>query len=173
VTIPTSPEIGDLRIRFEVVRPGQVVSVMSGQFANELRPFKTGPTTEANWLEMGTVSKDDMLRSQEDRSNMMTWLMRLGGMLMMFIGMLLMMRPLTALAGMVPILGRVVGFAAFAIALLVSLALSLATIAVSWVFARPIIGIPLLAVSLALAIGAIVFLIRRRTPADAFGTAGR
>jgi hypothetical protein len=163
VEVPAEAQVGDLRISFTVTRPGHVVTVMAKQSGDALVAYGTGQTTEANWLDMDALDKEQVLKKRTEESNMFTWLLRVAGVAMMFFGVLLMMRPLTALANFVPILGSIVGFFAFVIALLVSLVLSLITIAVSWVFVRPIVGIPLLLVAVALAVVAIVLIVRHRT----------
>lgn len=170
VSVPSEPEIGDLRITFQVTRPGCDVSVISGQSGDTLTPYDTVPgANPQNDLRMGVMDSKKMLDLQQSESDTFTWLMRIGGFVMMFFGILLIMRPLTALAEMVPILGSIVGFGAFIIALLVAGALSLLTIAISWVAVRPLVGIPMVIVGVLLIGGAIYVMIKRSKQKPAEG----
>jgi hypothetical protein len=159
--VPSQAGIGDIRITLTLTRPGHDVSVISGQAGDTLSPYKTGETTEQHDLQMGVMNAAKMLDIQQAQSDTFTWCLRGGGFALMFFGVLLIMRPLTALADMVPILGSIVGVGAFIIAFLVAAALSLLTIAVSWVFVRPWIGIPMVIVAVLLIGGAVYFMIQR------------
>lgn len=162
VEVPSSPEVGDIRISFQQAPPGQKVSVISGQKGGKLMAYEVMPGYPQNYLYMGELSADQILDKEVSKSNFMTWVWRIGGCLMMFFGLLLIMRPITALADFVPFLGGIVGGIAFLIAGLVSFALSFITIAVSWVVVRPMIGIPLLIVAVALLAGAIYLIAKSR-----------
>lgn len=116
-----------------------------------------------NYLYMDKLSADEMLDKEVDKSNFWTWVWRGVGCLMMFFGLLLIMRPVTALADFVPILGGIVGGIAFLFAGLVAVALSFITIAISWLFVRPLIGVPLLLVAVALLAGAIYLIVKSKS----------
>jgi len=162
VKVPSSAEVGDIRITFQQAPPGLKVSVISGQKGDKLEAFPVMPGYNQNDLRMGEKTADQIFDMQVNESNFMTWVWRIVGCLMMFFGLLLIMRPVTALADFVPFLGGIVGGIAFLIAGLVSFALSFITIAVSWVVVRPMIGIPLLIVSVALLAGAIYLIAKTR-----------
>lgn len=166
VEVPASPHIGDLKITFEVSPPAQAVSVISGQKDGRLAAYEVMKGYSQNELRMGTLTAAEQLQKQEDESNFMTWVWRVVGCFMMFIGLLLITRPITALANFVPFLGGIVGFAAFLVAGLLAVGLSLITIAISWVAVRPLIGIPLVLVSVALLGAAIFFLAKSRKSSE-------
>ena len=62
----------------------------------------------------------------------------------MFCGFKLISAPLAVVADVLPIAGSIVGIGTGIVSFLLSAPLSLITIAVAWVFYRPLIGIPLL-----------------------------
>jgi hypothetical protein len=64
----------------------------------------------------------------------------------MFIGLSLVLKPLSVLADVLPILGDIVGIGTGVIAFLVALVLSAATVAVAWILYRPLLAIGLLAI---------------------------
>lgn len=159
VEVPSSPEVGDMRIRYTMVRPGLTVSVISGQSGDTLKPWPAGKIF-INYLAMETYSAPQLINKMQSESDTKTWIIRVVGVLMMFFGVLLILRPITALAEMVPILGSIVGAGVLLTAALASVALSLITIGVSWIFVRPIYGIPMLVAALVLL--GLLFVMRRR-----------
>ena len=88
---------------------------------------------------------------------MMTWILRLVGFFLMFAGFNLLFGPFDTLIRMIPIVGAVIDFGTTLIAGLLAIALSFITIAIGWIFYRPLIGILLLLVGFA-AIGGMIFL---------------
>ena len=68
----------------------------------------------------------------------------------MFIGFVMLMRPLAVLADVIPMFGSLVGVGTGLIALLLAGAGSLITISFAWIFYRPLLGIGLLAIAAAL-----------------------
>jgi hypothetical protein len=69
---------------------------------------------------------------------------------------MMVLRPISVVGAVVPILGQVLGAGLGLVCLLVTVILSLVTIGAAWIFYRPLLGIGLLAV----AAGAL-FLLRR------------
>ena len=68
---------------------------------------------------------------------------------MMFFGLLLVMGPLTTIAGAVPFFGSLVGLGVGLTAFVLASVLSMLTVAVAWIFVRPLAGGLLLVVALA------------------------
>ena len=70
------------------------------------------------------------------------------GIFLTILGLYLLFSPIIAMLTWIPLVGSLLGsvasFAAFIFAILVGLTLSCLTIAIAWVFFRPLIGIPLL-----------------------------
>lgn len=87
----------------------------------------------------------------------------------MLVGIALLASPLTWLASVLPFLASIVGFAAFGIALIAAVPLTLLTIALSWLAFRPLIagGLIVAAVVLTLAIRRLVPRRRSAAPAPA------
>jgi hypothetical protein len=139
---PATPAIGDLRVTHEVALPGPV-SVIAVQSGNTFNPFtaKAGGTIEM--LSTGTVTAESMFAEAHASNKILTWVLRLVGTLVMFIGFTLLFRPLSVLADVVPFIGNIVGVGTGFVALLLSVPLSLLTISVAWIVYRPLIGIPL------------------------------
>lgn len=76
----------------------------------------------------------------------------------MFIGLMLITKPISVLADVLPFLGDLVEMGLGLVAGLLTIAGSCLVIGFAWVFYRPLIGVPLLV----LALGAIVMLFLKR-----------
>jgi hypothetical protein len=154
---PSNPEVGDMRIRFEVGEPGPI-TVVSGQTGDTFKPYTSKEIKKGLQLvENGKKTADEMFTSAEKSNAMLTWVLRFVGWLLMFIGLSMVFRPLSVLADVIPFIGSAIGFASTAVAFLFSGFFALVTIAVAWVVARPLLGIALLTVA-GLMCGGVIFL---------------
>jgi hypothetical protein len=145
---PGSPEVGDMRIRFRYVQP-QMISVVARQASNGLQPYETSNGETVQLLRYGAVSPEAMFASAQRGNRIVTWLLRFLGFFLMFWGLKAVVKPLSVLADVLPLLGNLVASGTGAIAFLGALALSSLTVAVAWLYYRP--GIALILVLLAVA----------------------
>jgi hypothetical protein len=100
-------------------------------------------------LHVGTHTAEAMFKSEHSKNNVLTWILRVGGFVVMWLGLAMALNPLKVLADVVGILGDIAGVGIGLVSGLVALVLSLATIAVAWLFYRPVLGGALLAVAAA------------------------
>lgn len=145
-------QIGDTRIQWTVVKP-QEVSIISQQTGDTFRPYQTKAGDPLDMLSDGNVSAEMMFKKAEEAAVMRTWLIRLGGFLMMAIGLFMIGGPLVAVVDFLPFLGDLLSVGVALFAGLVAAALSLVTIAVAWIFYRPVLGVVLLVVAVGLIVG--------------------
>lgn len=152
---PGSPAIGDVRITWRAVLPAKV-SVLALQSDGMLDTYRG--TSGGTFLELsyGEATLESHVQAAQSKENLMRWGIRVGGFLMMFIGVRMLLGVIKALAMVVPFLGAIVGFGIGIVAFLVALPCALMTIAVAWIAVRPLIGIPLLIVS----VGCLFLLVR-------------
>lgn len=153
---PASPEIGDIRVTFQKV-PATPVSIVAKQVQNTFEPYTSKNGGKLELLEIGTFSAEAMFTQAQADNRTMTWLIRGGGFLLMWIGLGMMLKLLSVLADVLPFLGNIIGAGTSLIAGLVAAVLSLITVAVAWVVYRPLLGVALLAAALA-----IVFVVRSK-----------
>jgi len=99
-----------------------------------------------------------MIKMAEDENTTLTWILRLVGFGVMAFGIYLIFKPIVVFADVIPFLGSLVSVAVAIGAGLAALCLSLITIAIGWVFYRPLIGIAILVVA-GLAFGGLAFLV--------------
>lgn len=143
--IPLIPQIGDMRINYSIVRP-QIVSVISKQIGDTFEPYKTKTDTEIDRLESGEHSANAMFSQMEKENTMRTWFVRIGGFILMALGIGMIFKPISTLGDVVPILGNILGMGIGVLAFIVALLLSLVTIAIAWVAYRPLLGLIILGV---------------------------
>jgi uncharacterized membrane protein len=98
-------------------------------------------------------SAADMFKAAEDENRMLTWVLRLIGAAVMFFGFVLILNPLVVVADVVPFVGSILGAGAALVALVLTIALGSAIIALAWLWYRPLLAVGALAIGLAIAFG--------------------
>ena len=142
---PSNPQIGDLRINYSVINP-QMVSVISKQIGDTFEAYATKTETEINRLESGEKSAAAMFSQMEKENIMRTWFVRIGGFILMALGIGMIFKPISTLGDVIPVLGSILGMGFGVLAFIVALLLSLVTIAIAWIAYRPVLGLILLGV---------------------------
>jgi hypothetical protein len=159
---PGAPRVGDLRISFGVVASGPA-SVIARQAGDGFAPYQTRAGDRLFMLQPGTTPAADMIREAEQGNRILTWVLRVVGLVVMFIGFALLFAPLSVVASVIPPLGSLVGFATGLVALVLTMLAGPLVIAVAWFAYRPLVGGAVLVAGLGLAFGA-SRLLRRRPP---------
>jgi len=152
---PSSPQIGDTRISYEVVRPGDisVVAAQSGDGFSEYRADNGGTIL---LVSDGRVPAAEMFEGAQSANRMLLWILRGVGLFVLIAGFGLILRPLRVLADVLPPVGAVVGMGIGLVSLLLGLLVGGVVIALAWFAVRPILSIGILAV-----VGGAVFLLWR------------
>jgi Transmembrane protein 43 len=152
---PAKPAIGDVVVRFRVVRGGPV-SVVARQVRSTFEPYHAAAGGSVFLLEEAVASASAMFESAQAANTMITWVLRAVGFFMMFLGLSLVFRPIAVFGDVVPLVGRLLGAGVGLFAALVAAVLSFVTIAVAWFVYRPLLSFVLVA----LAAGALALLVR-------------
>jgi Transmembrane protein 43 len=145
---PGAPQVGDVRISFEVVNP-ETASLIGVQTGETFVAYQAEAGDSILMVEEGTHTADEMFKAAQAANTVMTWIIRAGGFLMMFIGLIAVFKPLSVFADVVPLFGTMLGAGLGIFSFLLAAALSTVTIAVAWIFYRPLLGIGLLVLALA------------------------
>jgi hypothetical protein len=143
---PAAPEIGDITVSFRMVSPTNI-SIIAGQSGNSFAPYKTSVGREIDILKTGTHTAASMFEAAQESNALWTWILRLVGFVVMFIGFKLVFKPLVVIADVLPFLGGIVSVGTGLVSFLIAGPLSLVTIAIAWIFYRPLLGIVLLVVA--------------------------
>jgi len=135
---PANPQIGAFHVHYNIIRP-MILSVIGKQNNASLEPYSTR-NGSIQLLEAGTVGADDMFSDAKTSNSFITWLVRFGGFFLMWLGARLVFGPIAALGDVVPFIGNLLGAGIGLITGIASLVLSTITIAIAWIFYRPLIG---------------------------------
>ncbi len=157
---PSNPKVGDLKVSYQTVS-ADTLSVVSGQSGDSFAPFETKAGGTIDMAMTGKHTAAEMFASAQGDNVVLTWVLRLVGLVLSVIAFSMILRPLSVLADVIPLIGNIVEGATGFMSFLMGLAVSAVTIAIAWVFFRPLIGIALLVV----AAGAIYGITKLRTPA--------
>ncbi len=164
---PGNPQVGDVRITWTMIPAEMPVSVVAVQTGTTFAPYVAQSSAADGYtvdlLETGIKTKEEMFQNAEDANTMMTWILRVVGWLMMYVGLRMVFKPLEVLSDVLPILGDLVGIGTGILAFLIATPVALVTVAIAWLFYRPILGIILLAA----AVGLVVLLFKKRAAAKA------
>ena len=158
---PGAPQIGDVRIKWSYIPDTMPISVAACQQGNTFTPFVAENGKQVSLLEMGTKSKDVMFQNAKDNNTMWTWIWRFVGWFIMYIGLKMILQPISVLGDVLPILGNILEFGLGLISFIVSAVTALIVIAVAWIAYRPVLGILILAA----AAGLVVLLMKKKKQA--------
>jgi hypothetical protein len=157
---PAAPEVGDVRVRFRYV-PEQTISVIARQTGDRLDAYPTRAGDPLLLVSSGEVSADHMFAEAHAANTALTWVLRFIGFLLMWLGLGLIFKPLSVLMDVIPLFGTIVGKGIGFVTFIIAAVLALATIAIAWLFYRPLLGVALL-----VAAGGLVYwlVVKRRKP---------
>ncbi len=153
---PAAPAVGDVRVSFSIVNPAEV-SLVGVQTGETFAPYQAEAGDTVLLVEEGVRTAAQMFKSAQDRNAVLTWFLRAGGFFLFFLGTFLIFRTIAVVADVLPIFGTMLGAGIGLFAVLIAFVLSSITIAVAWIFVRPVLGVTLLI----LAGGAAFWLLKR------------
>ncbi len=125
-------EVGDLRVSYQVVMADQEMTVFGALNGQNISVYTNDNGDSLYRLFYQDAEGAVALMHQEYARSV--WLLRLIGFLMMWVGMLAMLRPITVFLDVVPIMGSISAFSFLILTLPVALVLSLLTIVLSILF---------------------------------------
>lgn len=154
---PNHPQIGDVRVTFTKVAPSREVSLIGKVNGSTFGRYvaKNGKTISR--LESGVVSAEEMFANAQSENKILTWILRAVGIALVCGGLRGIFGVLEAIAKVVPFLGNVVGAGVGMVCAVFGIAWSFLWIAIAWLTYRPLIGVPLVAASVAM-----VFWLKKR-----------
>jgi hypothetical protein len=161
----TSPAIGDYRISYRLAPLGPI-SVIGKQAGSGFDSFQTQAGDALLMVDTGTVPAEEMFADAQTANTVVTWIIRVVGLIFLWVGFALIMAPLSVVAAVIPVLGRLVGMGTGLIALLLAVLVGAATIAIAWFWYRPLLAAAIIVAGLIIAY-AIGKLGRARAKAEA------
>ena len=134
---------------------------MAAQMGDTFTSYRTKRGGSLLLLRSGYHSAGELFSLAERDNVAITWLVRFGGFLMMYLGLKMVSHPLEVVLDRIPSVGRfagdLVGGASGIMSCIVAGALSALTIAIAWLAYRPFFSIMLLGV-----VGGVVYMMKKR-----------
>lgn len=142
----SNPAVGDVRVSFHVSDPGDIslVAVVNG---NTFRPYHTKNGSDDTFVHAGTKTLEQMVQSEEEGNTMLTWILRLIGLVLVCAGLKGIFGILSTLLKVVPFLANILNWGVTLICNVVGFVWTLVIIAIAWIFYRPVLGISLLIIA--------------------------
>jgi len=144
---PAKPNVGDMRISYTVV-PAGPISVVGAQAGNSFAPYQTKAHDALLMVQRGTVAAAAMFKTAQDNNRVMTWVIRVAGIVGLMIGFGLIMAPIGVLADVIPFLGSIARLGTGIIGFVLAIVVGFVTIAIAWFVVRPILSIILVVIAL-------------------------
>ncbi|MGV8120822.1 MAG: TMEM43 family protein [Candidatus Xenobiia bacterium LiM19] len=152
---PANPAIGDIRLSFAIVKP-LTISIIAQQSGSTFQSYQTRAGDAIQRLEAGTVNANEMFKHAEQENNTMTWIIRVVGFLLLFFGLMMVLKPLSTLADLIPFVGNLLDAGIGIVSFLIALAIWTGVVAVAWISARPLLAVGLIVVTLGAVIGVLM-----------------
>lgn len=145
---PSKPDVGDVRITYTKVLPGEV-SIVAAVSGNTFAPYlsKSGKTFSA--LRMGNVPQEQIFESAHASNKAALWLFRILGFFLILTGLRSVFSILETLLKVVPFLSRIAGWGVGFVCGIVAFVWTLVVAALAWITYRPVIAIVLLVIAAA------------------------
>ena len=134
-TTVDAPAVGDIRVSYSVIKSGTFGTVFGTLDGTSIAPFQVSETLKNNDTLYHFLfgSRTEAIASLHTSYSQTLWLFRGIGFGMMFIGMLLILGPVSALLSFIPFLSSLSGFLFAFFAFIASLVLSVAVIVVAMI----------------------------------------
>lgn len=132
-------QIGSIRITFTKVSPHKV-SIIAQQIGETFEPYKTKSGESIEILSSGTNSDINIISNQQSANKSRTWMFRVLGVIGLFAGFSLILKPLSALIDFIPLLNVVAKTGVSLVAAVLSIATATITIGISWFAHRPLLS---------------------------------
>ena len=151
-----APQVGDLRISYRSTRL-EAASAVGRQQGNRLAPYKTSGGRDIFLTSAGLSTAAEMFESAQRSNTALTWIIRAGGLLMLFVAFRMIFGFLAVFADVIPFFGRLVRGATGLVSFAMALMLGSVAISIGWIAYRPVVGGAILLAGIAIGF----FLLRR------------
>ncbi len=155
------PRIGDLRVSYHVAPLGPS-SFIGRQTGTDLGEYQTRAGDRLLMARSGLLPADAMFADAQADNRTLTWIIRLVATIFMWVGFLLVLRPIAVVGDVVPLIGTILGAGTALAASAMTAVLAPLVIAIAWFFFRPIVAIAVVTGGFALVYGVRAWAEKRR-----------
>lgn len=143
---PEEPKVWDMRIKFLTVNPG-TVSVVWKQTSDQLGAYRASNWKKIYLLQDGKIDAEEMFAKAHSDNRTITWLIRLGWLLLLWLWFSMMFNILVTLAKVLPFLADIIWVWTWLASFCLALVVWLLTIWIAWIAVRPVIWISVLVIA--------------------------
>ncbi len=148
----TIPKIGDMKISYEFAPAGEY-TIAAESKNKALVSHSTINDRSFVFIRNGNISAQQLFKEELEFNSTLTWMLRVAGLIIMFMAFSMMMSLLTTLANIIPFLGSLVGGATGIVATVLTLIVGSMVIAIAWFTSRPMLSLVIIAVGFTIAMG--------------------
>lgn len=145
---PSTPAVGDLRVRYTGLASGTTISVLAQQSHDGFGPYTTPSGYTIQKARVGNVPSSLMLPDHRNTGSPLSWILRAAGVAILFVGFTLFFGSIRILAAVIPFLNTLVRGAPVGFAVVLTIPTAIVTIAIAWLALRPLLGAALILVAL-------------------------
>lgn len=157
-----NPQVGDLRISYQMVRP-QPVSIVAKQSGGTFLAYEPTPGVEPVFLvQAGEVESKAMFATAKDDTPMSSWLFRGLGLVLGAVAFALVLLPFSERRPLLPGFAKAPRVSGVLVGTGLGFALYAATMGGTWVAMRPAFAVPLFVVSLVTVVLTVMGIVRAR-----------
>lgn len=149
---PAQPRVGDLRITYRLAPPGPA-SFIARQEGRDLAEYQSEAGDKLLLAAAGEVPASVMFKEAERENMILTWAIRLLGVIFMALGWYLILSPIAVVGDLVPFVGSILDAGAGIVAVLLTAVLAPLVIAMAWLWYRPLVSLGILAAGAVIALG--------------------
>ena len=164
-TSSTSPQVGDLKIRFERTDLAEA-SFVGKQQKDTIVGYTASNGREIFLSAAGKKDAAAMFEQAQTENTIITWVIRIAGLIGIFVGFQLFFGLFGAIGDVIPFIGSIVRGGTGIIALILTLIIGPVTIAIGWIAYRPILAFAIIGVGVAIA-GVLIYVKRKSAPGAA------
>lgn len=146
----TNPAIGDYRVSYRVAPLG-VASVIGEQQNGGFVPYQTMAGDQLLMVDDGAVPADKMFADAQSANTVITWVLRVVGLVFLAVGFSMLMAPLGVLADVIPPLGSLTRMGTGLVGILLAVVVGFVTIAIAWFWYRPVLSLIIIGIGAAIA----------------------
>jgi len=159
----TAPRLGDLRVSYQAstIDAASVVGVQRG---DTLVPYTAQNGRQIYLVEEGLRTAEEMFQTAVANNTFKTWMLRIGLMVLLFLGFKALFGVVDVIASILPFLGWITASVTSLISFALTLVVGGTTMAIAWVYFRPVLALMIITVALAGA-AASAYWLRKSAPA--------
>ncbi len=163
---PASPAIGDLKISWQRLDITEA-SFVAAQTGKTLADYTTSNGYTIFLSDSGSVTAAKMFEDAQVANVIITWAIRIGGLILMFVGFTMLFSIFGVMGDVIPFVGSIVRFGTGLLSFVLTIIIGPVVMAIGWLAYRPFVAIGVIAVGLVIGFGLVYMRRARLAPAPA------